>query len=168
MFLVGAPIPTATFLERTETSLGSGQVKLTAYGTPGGAAPAIVGGFFDTLHGVSCQAAPAADGIVRCLPALQARSGVTFADPACTMPLAFTLLGFPKPPLAGRYANSPGLFDYYPVLDPTVPGDATYARAADGTCNPQTIDRAINVFYTVGPKIPLDEFVPVTAVRPPG
>jgi len=50
-------------------------------------------GFFDARFGV-CDPALAADGRTRCLPRADASpSPVTFADPACSIPVATTILG---------------------------------------------------------------------------
>jgi hypothetical protein len=86
---------------------------------------------------------------------------------ACTAPVAYAVAGA-APALAAFRQNAGGSsVDYYPVLAAYDGGAQTlYDLASSGACNPLTLDPATFVLYTVGVKIPVEEFAAVTTLRP--
>jgi len=112
-------------------------------------------GWHDTQLSLDCFFVPAADGQMRCLPAVgQYANGYDFADAACTQPLAyFTPYGActTPPSLLLNYDNTacPTRTHIYAV---GVTVGVNHYALQNGTCMP-TMGQPTGTYYALGPEL---------------
>lgn len=163
---IGADIAITSLPAFTDKDEGSGRLVLRATATTSGAR--IAGRtLFDTEKKVECLASTASDGEMRCLPATNFRSTVTyFSDTDCKKPLLETPAGCTVP----SYANLPQLpaagsckpvgLRYFTVGAKVTPAKI-YANPSGSSCDEQTISGTSD-YYDASVEIAPTDFAPVT------
>ena len=149
---LGAPIAPASFVSAI---LAPGDARgrlaplvLTADDGAVDPCPRETGGQLeDVPRGATCTLARSIDGAERCLPVAAQLTG-SFADAACTAPLAFEDPSCPAPTFASE-ARSDGCALSYEVRPVTAPIAVYYGLDAGTTCTP--VDVGLDAgYYAVG------------------
>ncbi len=177
VWTIGGAIPTSSFLEAANASVGSGAVQVryaTMRGVPilqtsssaqlGGNAPPRTDAFVDAASGMVCDPTPASDGKLRCIPR-SIGGNILFTDAACTSPVFAWGSTCAAAPSVVVYPTAP--FDVCgPVLSAArdVVGTTTVTSAyflSSGTCTPAGLSPT-DTFYALGPELPPGAFAEVT------
>jgi hypothetical protein len=157
---VGAPVADHEMTALSTTLVGSGRVQLQWLGGPD--SPFVTtGGYEDTLLHTPCAAAPAADGVSRCLP--PALPAGPYADPGCTVPAVEVTAGCAAPTLTSmRTSTDGGLRAFQLQPDPLA---AIYVRDASAVCVP-LVGALDHVYLAVGAEVPASTFMEMTIFEP--
>ncbi len=118
-------------------------------------------GWFDQLLQTTCAVTTAEDGDLRCVPA-GAFYGDTFADSACTQPVATTLPACEAPPKYALQAGT-GCANVVYAIGTKLAASATVWSNQAG-CQPTTTEPTVD-YYLVGAKVDATTFVKETRTR---
>ncbi len=125
-------------------------------------------GFFDSERGERCEFADAGDGVLRCLPDLDALGPfsvgmINYTDAACTSPVVASYVDAPTPTVVHSVdaGSCTVARRFYAVGAPrSIAADASlYTRDADGSCGEVSWSPDVVRFHAIGAEIPTSAFV---------